>query len=255
MARRAVSRMGRGTHLRKVQGQAGEVGRKGGGRMIAAAYGLALLGSAALGVKVLGDARLDAHLEGTVTRDRGGRADLPWQAPLQGDPCAAACPPRALAASGVHLIIAAGGPSDPKAARLPDAQRRLEAALARRPYEGGWLTWLAYVKARREGVTPSVLNTYAASYEAAPYLWREGFWRVRFGAMNWARLPVAVRRRMIAEAVWLKAIDPNSSAPALDPATDPQAARAIAVALAQPIEGLVPHRRSRSPGSVGPVRE
>jgi hypothetical protein len=247
--------MGRGTHLRKVQERAGGAGRRGGGPIIGAAYGLAFLGSAVLGARVLSDALLDARLEAAVTRDRGGRADLPWQAPVQGDPCSAACPPRALAASGVHLIIAAGGPTDPTGARLPDAQRRLEQALARRPGEGGWLTWLAYVKARREGVTPAVLGAYAASYKAAPYLAREGFWRVRFGALNWARLPIAVRRRMIAEAVWLKAIDPNGDDPALDPATDPQVVRAIAVALAQPVEGLVPHRRSRSPGSIGPVGE
>ncbi len=223
--------------------------------MIAAAYGLVLVGSAVLGTKVLRDALLDARLEAVVTRDRGGHADLPWQRPIKGDPCAAACPPRALAASGVHLIIAAGGPSDPGSARLPDAQRRLEQALARRPKEGGWLTWLAYVKARREGVTPTVLDTYAASYEATPYLPREGFWRVRFGALNWARLPLAARRRMIAETVWLKAIDPDGAAPVLDPATDPRVARAIAVALAQPVEGLVPHRRSRLPGGVGPIGE
>jgi hypothetical protein len=241
--------------LRNERRRTGEVERKVGGRVIAAAYGLALLGSAVLGAHVLRDALLDARLEATVTRDRGGRADLPWQAPVQGDPCAAACPPRALAASGVHLIMAAGGPSDPNGARLPDAQRRLEEALARRPSEGGWLTWLAYVKALRGGVTPAVLDAYAASYEAAPYLPREGFWRVRFGALNWTRLPVAVRRKMIAEAVWLKAIDPTEVGAVLDPATDPQVARVIAVAVAQPIDGLVPHRRSRSPGSIGPVGE
>jgi hypothetical protein len=114
---------------------------------------------------------------------------------------------------------------------------------------------LAYAKALREGVTPAVLDTYAASYETAPYLAREGFWRVRFGALNWARLPVPVRRKMIAEAVWLKAIDPNGADPVLDPATDAQVTRAISVALAQPTTGLVPDRRSRRPGDVGPVRE
>jgi hypothetical protein len=241
--------------LREVRGQAGDSRPNGGGLLIAAAYGLAFIGSAALGVRVFHDTLLDARLEASVTRDRGGDADLPWQTLVEGDPCAAACPPRALAASGVHLIIAAGGPSDPKGARLPDAQHRLEEALTHRPREGGWLTWLAYVKALREGVTPAVLDTYAASYEAAPYLPREGFWRVRFGAMNWTRLPVAVRRKMIAEAVWLKAIDPDNTAPVLDPATDPQVIRAIAVALAQPVEGLVPHRRSRRPGGVGPIGE
>lgn len=248
--------MGRGTRLRTKKTQGGESRAKAGGLAIAVAYGAVLLGSATLGVKVLKDALLEARLEAVVTRDRGGRADLPWQAPIAGDPCAAACPPRALAASGVHLILAAGGPSDPKGARLPEAQRRLEAALAHRPREGGWLTWLAYVRAVREGgVTSASLAAYAASYEAAPYLPREGFWRVRFGALNWTRLPVAVRRKMIAEAVWLKAIDPDNTAPSLDPATDPQVARVIAVAQEQPIVGLVPHSRSRRPGGVGPIGE
>lgn len=227
----------------------------GGGQLIAAAYGAVLIGAAVFGLGVVRGTLLDARAEGAVTRDMGKRADLPWQAPVQGDPCADPCPPRALAASGVRMVIAAGGPSDPAGSRLPEAQRRLEAALARRPNEGGWLTWLAYTKALREGVSPAVLKTFTASYEAAPYLPREGFWRVRFGAMNWTRLPEAAQRRVAAEAVWLKAIDPNNNAPTLDPATDPQAARVIAAELAKPSTGLIPHRRSRSPGDIGPVGE
>ena len=222
---------------------------------IAVVYGLALAGCAVLGVKVARDALIDSRVEAVAVRDRGGRADLPWQRPLEGDPCAVHCPPEALAASAVHLVTQAGGPTDPKGERLPEAQKRLEAAIAARPGAGGWLAWLAYARALREGVTPSVILVFARSYEATPYLPREGFWRVRFGAMNWSGLTDATRRRVVAEAVWLKAIDPEGNAPTLDPATDPRATAAITVALAKPVTGLVPHSRSRSPGSVGPVSE
>ena len=222
---------------------------------IAVVYGLALVGCAVLGVKVARDTLIDSRVEAVAIRDRGGRADLPWQAPIAGDPCAIHCPPEALAASAVHLVTQAGGPTDPKGERLPEAQKRLEAAIAARPGAGSWLAWLAYARALREGVTPAVIKVFAGSYEATPYLPREGFWRVRFGAMNWGGLTAATQQKVVAEAVWLKAIDPEGNAPRLDPATDPRAAKAIATALARPVTGLVPHSRSRSPGSVGPVSE
>ena len=211
---------------------------------------LAIIVSLAVGVvaggRIVQQTVVTAELESRVVDILNGSGGG-YAAPV-GDPCAKSCPPRALAASAVILTLEPGHPD--RAARLALAEQRLTRALETRPKAGGWWTWLAYARAVRSGVTEDALHAFETGYGVSPFLAMEGAWRVRFGALNWERLRSDTRRHVVEEAVWLRDIDQNGVALKLDPGSDPRAVALIATALATPQPGLVPHRRSGSPGGV-----
>ena len=55
--------------------------------------------------------------------------------------------------------------------------------------------------------TARALHDYAASYRAAPFLWREARWRIAFGSLFWQSLDTATRDHMLDEAVWITRFD------------------------------------------------
>ena len=219
----------------------------------AAATTVALMLAAAFGVPVVHDEWLSARSEASTVQSLGGLAPLPWETGPERDPCAAAaCPPRALAASGVQLLLSAQ--AEPKLATrkalIAAAQDRLARALTVQPSSGGWWAWVAYGRALGGDDPQSTRLALAKSYAAAPFLLREGPWRVRYGAANWKQLPSALRGAVIDEVVWLRDVDPGAAASAVAAFTDPSASAALRQAWAARPSGLVADRRSGGPGGV-----
>jgi len=228
-------------------------GRPALGAATAAATTVALIVVAALGAGVVRNEWLSAQSEAAVVRTLGGPAPLPWETPASEDVCAAtACPPRALAASGVQLLLTAEKVADPARRRglIALAQDRLAGALAVRPSSGGWWAWVAYGRALDGDGTASTLQALEKSYAAAPFLLREGPWRVRYGAANWRRLSPALRAAVIDEEVWMRDVDPPGAAMAIVAFTDPSASAALRDAWAARPSSSVADRRSGGPGGV-----
>lgn len=225
------------------------------GRIAVLGSSLFFLGAGLLGLRMLHDEWISARAEAAARQALTGAAPLPWEASDAADPCAAACPARALAASAVSLIVqaAAEPPEVQRRARLQEAERRLERALQARSAEGEWWVWLAYARVLEGRNFPAAVANLQRSYAATPFLPQEGAWRVRISAGAWSQLDAKTRRALVDEAVWLTEVDPAAAAPALAAFTHPDAAAALRAGLALRRPGLIPHRRSRVPDGVGPA--
>jgi hypothetical protein len=214
---------------------------------------VALMLAAALGAPVVRDEWISARSEAAAVQTLGGAAPLPWETGLAGDLCSTLdCPPRALAASGVQLLLQAQARPTSAARKMliAKAQDRLARALAVRPSEGGWWAWTAYGQAL-DGADPRApMTALAKSYAAAPFLAREGPWRVRYGAANWTGLSPSLRRSVIDEVVWLRDVNPAAAAAAVAAFVDPSASAALRQAWAARPPISVADRRSGSPGGV-----
>ena len=97
----------------------------------------------------------------------------------------------------------------------------------------------------------SVCEALARSYEAAPFLVKEGPWRTRIAALNWDLLSPVARGRVVDEAVWLRDVNPAAFSAAAPAFADPGAVQALARALRRPPSAVVPHRWGGAPGGVG----
>ncbi len=216
----------------------------------------ALAFSGVLGAPVLRDEWISAHLEAAAAYDVGGPPPKPWDEGDVSTLCKTACTPRGDAALAVSLTVLAARELD-DAARdrmLTEAQTRLAAALAVRPNDAGWWTWLAYARFLAGKTEASVIEALARGYDSAPFLAQEGPWRVRRCAEDWALLSPGLRAKVINEVVWMRDVDPDSAARVRDAFAAPDAAAALRAGLARPSALLVPHRRSGSPGGVGAAR-
>jgi hypothetical protein len=211
---------------------------------------IVLVATAALAAPVLHDEWISARLEAGVAQDLGGLKPLPWA--MGGDVglCHAACPPRALAATGVRLTFkGARETSMPlRHATLVEAKQKLNAALAVRPFSGGWWTWLAYARSLDEMDSTKTFEALTRSYEAAPFLPVEGVWRVGFAASNWELLGPVLRNRVIDEAIWMRDVDPENAAKVFAAFQSPGAAEALRLGMMRPRSKIIPHRRSGGPG-------
>lgn len=215
----------------------------------------ACLGGVTLAVVVLPNRLAITRAEAQAL---GERAEINALFVASGDVCARRpCPPPALIASGAALVAEAERRGEhANSPAWATAEHRLRTALAAVPQDPSALTWLAYVRATRGGAAAEVLDLYGRSYAVSPYLAREGFWRVRFGALVWPNLSPVLRERVIAEAAWLAQIDPDGLPPQLDPRTNPGVELLIRTRVAEiPAPELPPHRRSRRPGDVGPFQD
>ncbi len=213
----------------------------------------ALIGAGVAGVPVLLDQWTADRVEAAATQLLGGPSPMPWEAGGDQADCGPTCPARAQAAIGVGLTALAVSEDDAgrRAQLLSRAQARLDAALAVRPTAGDWWVWLAYARALDNQSDTQVIDGLARSYASAPYLADQGEWRVRYGAAHWSELSPAVRRAVVAEAVWIRDIDPMGGKVVFAAFLDPGARAALAAGLKQPPARLIPHRRSGGPGGVG----
>lgn len=213
----------------------------------------ALLAAAALSAPVIRDEWISARMEAAAATDLGASAPPPWEDGGVDHLCDGPCPPRADAALGVHLTVLASRDPNPgrRRAMLARAQARLGAALRVRPTAGGWWVWLAYARALDGADRGQVFQAIANSYAAAPFLAREGPWRASLCGADWPLVSVTLRKRAIAEAVWMRDIDPAGARRVFAAFDSPDAAAALKAGLARPPALLVPHRLSGSPDRVG----
>ena len=193
-----------------------------------------------------------ARYEAWARRDLGDAAPPPWL-PRPGRTCDAACPPSALVASAVSLGAQAGGLATPalRKAAYHAADQQLSAALAAQPASGDGWTWLAYMRLREGRSMADVRQALARSYDAAPFLIKEGPWRARIAAADWPLLATRTRAQVVEEAVWLRDVDPAAFGDVVPAFSDPDAVQALAQALRRPPSAIVPHRWGGAPGGVG----
>ena len=97
----------------------------------------------------------------------------------------------------------------------------------------------------------AVAGALARSYDAAPFLIKEGPWRARVAALNWTLLTPRTQGQVVDETIWLRDVNPAAFSAAIPAFADPPAARALAQALRRPASAVVPHRWSGAPGGVG----
>jgi hypothetical protein len=214
-----------------------------------------LIGAAVLAAPVLRDEWTAAHLEAATGQDLGQPPPMAWNDTGPTPACSSGCPARADAALGVHFAVSAAREADAdlRAGMLAQAQAHLLAALEVRPTSAGWWAWLAYARLLDGRDDRKVVEALAQSYDAAPFLAREGPWRVEYGATNWGGLTPALRGHVIDEAVWMRDVDPDNASAVFAAFTDPSAAAALRAGLAKGPALLVPHRRGGGPGRVGAV--
>jgi len=96
-----------------------------------------------------------------------------------------------------------------------------------------------------------VRQALARSYDAAPFLIKEGPWRARIAAADWPLLATRTRAQVVEEAVWLRDVDPAAFGDVVPAFSDPDAVQALAKALRRPPSAIVPHRWGGAPGGVG----
>jgi hypothetical protein len=215
---------------------------------VVAALGAAL----ALSVPIAARQWTIAREEAWAARDLGGDAPPLWL-PRPRSVCGEGCPAAARIASAVSLAAQADSLAAPalRKAAYRDADQQLSAALASQPASGSGWNWLAYVRLREGRTMAAVCEALARSYEAAPFLIKEGPWRARIAAVNWDLLSPRTRDRVVDETVWLRDVNPAAFGAVAPAFTDPDAVRALAQALRQPPSVAVPHRWSGAPGGVG----
>jgi len=193
-----------------------------------------------------------ARFEAWAARDLGGPLPPPWL-PRPGTACGEGCPPAALVASAVSLGAQADGLPTPalRKAAFREADQWLSAALAVRPASGSGWNWLAYVRLREGRPMAEVCQALARSYDAAPFLVKEGPWRARITALNWTLLSPRTQGQAVDETVWLRDVDPVAFRTVVPAFADPAAVQALARALRGASSAVVPHRWSGTPGGVG----
>ena len=193
-----------------------------------------------------------ARAEAWAARDLGGSPPPPWL-PRPGTTCGAGCPPAAQVAGAVSLAAQAENLPSParRKAAFREAERRLTAALAAQPASGSGWNWLGYARLRGGRPLAAVVEALARSYGAAPFLIKEGPWRAQVVAVNWRLLAPDTQAHVVAEAVWLRQVDPAAFNHVVAAFADPAAARALAQALRQHPSTVVPHGWSGAPGGVG----
>ena len=197
-----------------------------------------------------------ARHEAWAARDLGGPEPSPWL-PRPGTACDRGCPPAALVASAVSLAAQADSLPTPalRKAAYREADRRLTAALAVQPASGSGWNWLAYARLKEGRPMTAVGEALARSYDAAPFLVREGPWRARIAALNWTLLPTRTQGQAVEEAVWLRDVNPAAFSAVAAAFTDPPAVQALAQALHRAPSAVVPHRWSGAPGGVGAAQK
>ncbi len=219
---------------------------------VAAALGLGLVLSVPIAARQWAIARHEAW----AARDLGGPEPSPWL-PRPGTACDGGCPPAALVASAVSLAAQADGLPTPalRKAAYQEADRRLAAALAVQPASGSGWNWLAYVRLKEGRPMAAVCEALARSYDAAPFLAKEGPWRARIAAANWTLLPARTQGQVVAETVWMRDVNPNGFGAVVPAFSDPAAIQALARALRRSPSVVVPHRWSGAPGGVGAAQK
>ena len=88
----------------------------------------------------------------------------------------------------------------------------------------------------------AVSEALARSYAVAPFLFKEGPWRARNAALNWDVLPADAQARVVAEAVWLRDVNPAAFGAVVPAFADPAAARSLAEALRRTPSVVAAHR-------------
>lgn len=112
-----------------------------------------------------------------------------------------------MAARGYEeLAVRARGASD-RAQSVAAAQHYVTAALRVRPNWGEALVLSASIASLDD--SGRAVETYAASFRAAPYLRAESLWRMKFGTRHWHELDDATQTAMLREAAWVAQITPK----------------------------------------------
>jgi hypothetical protein len=184
-------------------------------RRLAQLAALACLAAAAAGVPMaLGEWRTET----IITAMRSGEASQRG-AVLEAfaDTPAGGLPDRGEAALAQLALASAGDTQDPALRQLYLARAR-DLAAHLHATRGDWGPSLilsaeaAIALAGPAAIPPQALRDYAASYRAAPFLWREAHWRIALGALAWPSLDHATRQHMLDEAVWLTRYDQTQQA-------------------------------------------
>ncbi|TCQ03035.1 hypothetical protein C8J40_11331 [Sphingomonas sp. PP-CC-3A-396] len=112
-----------------------------------------------------------------------------------------------MAARGYGALAVRARQTPDRVQSMAAAQHYVTAALQARPDSGEALVLSASIASLDDN--GRAVESYAASFRAAPYLRAESLWRMKFGTMHWHELDHATQTAMLREAAWVAEITPK----------------------------------------------